>query len=225
MGFNFETRPSDAPFVESVWSTHSEQAGTFLSEAGTHWEMVLSRYQGKTTFTVHGPETKASLAETVEDAEFFGIVFKLGTFMPHLPLTTIMDRADLTLPEAANQSFWLNSSTWEFPTFDNADTFVNQLIREGILVHDPVVNAALSGQEPHLSLRSVQYRILRATGLTQSTIRQIERAKQAVILLQQGISILDTLHELGYFDQAHLTRSLKRFIGQTPAQIAALKHP
>jgi hypothetical protein len=26
--------------------------------------------------------------------------------------------------------------------------------------------------------------------------------------------------ELGYFDQAHLTNSLKRFVGKTPAQIA-----
>jgi len=28
------------------------------------------------------------------------------------------------------------------------------------------------------------------------------------------------VHETGYYDQAHLTRSLQRFIGQTPARIA-----
>jgi AraC-like DNA-binding protein len=37
--------------------------------------------------------------------------------------------------------------------------------------------------------------------------------------LKQGISILSAVYEAGYYDQAHLTRSLKRFIGQTPAQI------
>jgi hypothetical protein len=37
--------------------------------------------------------------------------------------------------------------------------------------------------------------------------------------LTQGVSILDTVHEAGYFDQAHLTRSLRHFIGQTPARI------
>jgi AraC-like DNA-binding protein len=37
--------------------------------------------------------------------------------------------------------------------------------------------------------------------------------------LKQGVSILDTVYEAGYFDQAHLTRSLKHLIGQTPAQI------
>ena len=225
MSFFFETRPSDAPFVESIWRTESEQEIDFLSQANLPWQMVLSRYQGKTVFTVRGPETQVSKAASPAGAEFIGITFKLGTFMPHLPLKTIMDRADLRLPEAANQSFWLNSSTWQFPTFENVDTFINQLVQEEILMHDPMVSAALQGHNPYLSPRSVQYRFLRATGLTQNTIRQIERAKQAEALLEQGTSILDTMHMLGYFDQAHLTRSLKRFIGQTPSQIATVKQP
>ncbi len=45
------------------------------------------------------------------------------------------------------------------------------------------------------------------------------RARHARTLLQQGISILDTVEQAGYADQPHLTRSLKRFMGQTPAQI------
>lgn len=225
MSFFFETRPSDAPFVESIWRTESEQEIAFLSQANTQWQMVLARYQGKTTFTVRGPETKVTEAASPPGVEFVGITFKHGTFMPHLPLKTIMDRADLVLPDAANQSFWLNSSIWQLPTYDNADTFISQLIQEGVLAHDPIVDAALHGQGVDLSLRSLQYRFLRATGLTQSTLRQIERAKRAAALLQQGRSILDTTYELGYFDQAHLTRSLKRFMGQTPSQIAAIKQP
>jgi methylphosphotriester-DNA--protein-cysteine methyltransferase len=55
--------------------------------------------------------------------------------------------------------------------------------------------------------------------LTHSTIRQIERARHAAVLLRQGLSILDVVYEAGYFDQPHLTRSLKYFIGQTPTQI------
>ena len=40
-----------------------------------------------------------------------------------------------------------------------------------------------------------------------------------------GVSILDTAYEAGYFDQPHLTRSLKQFIGRTPAQILQLRQP
>jgi methylphosphotriester-DNA--protein-cysteine methyltransferase len=65
----------------------------------------------------------------------------------------------------------------------------------------------------------VRHRFLQATGLTQGHIRQVERAKRAAELLRQGSSISDTVYEAGYFDQPHLTRSLKRWIGSTPAQL------
>jgi AraC-like DNA-binding protein len=223
MNFVFEGRPSDSPFVESVWYTESHEAGSFISQAEVNWGMVLSRYEGKTRLTVRGPETKATPAESPAGAEFIGITFKLGTFMPNLPLKTIMDRSDLTLPDASSQSFWLNSSTWQFPTFENADTFVERLVREGLIAREPVVEAAMQGHVNDMSLRTVQYRFLHATGLTQATVRQIQRAQQAVALLRQGTSILDTVFEAGYFDQAHLTRSLKRFTGQTPTQIMGVK--
>ena len=71
----------------------------------------------------------------------------------------------------------------------------------------------------------MRHRFARATGLTQTHIRQFRRAQQAAALLHQGVSILDTVYETGYFDQPHLTRSLKRFIGHTPAQITQLNKP
>ena len=37
--------------------------------------------------------------------------------------------------------------------------------------------------------------------------------------MKRGDSIADATHEAGYFDQPHLTRSLKRLIGQTPAEL------
>jgi methylphosphotriester-DNA--protein-cysteine methyltransferase len=86
-------------------------------------------------------------------------------------------------------------------------------------VRDPVVETALQGQLKDVSIRTARRHFLRTTGLTQSTVRQIERARHATILLKQGVSILDVVHEAGYYDQPHLTRSLKYFIGQTPTQI------
>jgi hypothetical protein len=221
MGFVLEdARSADSSFVEMIWRTHSERAGTFTSVAASNWEIVIVTFNSKTTITARGPETKASEADFPADAEFFGITFKLGSFMPHLPVRTLLDRQDVTLPEASSNSFWLHGSAWEFPTFENADAFVDRLIRQGILVHDPVVGAAIQGHTPDMSIRSLQYRFLQATGLTHKTIQQIKRARSAASLLEQGTPISDTTFELDYFDQAHLTNSLKRFIGETPAQIA-----
>jgi hypothetical protein len=221
MLFSFEERPSESAFVDRIWRTQSERTGIFTSFASAYWEMVVSRHDGKTTLTVRGPETVATPAAcSMPDGEWLGIVFKPGMFMPHLPPGRVADRRDADLPEATKRSFWLHGSTWEYPTFENADSLVDALVRAGLLVHDPIVNAVLQGHPHGLSIRSVQYRFLRATGLTHQIYQQIERARQAVTLLEQGASIADAVYEAGYFDQPHLTRSLKRFMGQTPTQIA-----
>ncbi len=83
--------------------------------------MVVTRQKGKTYLTVRGPETKATPTPIPENAEFFGITFKLGTFMPHLPTNHLVD-GETNLPEAPHQTFWLNGSAWQFPDFDNAAT-------------------------------------------------------------------------------------------------------
>lgn len=219
MDFSFDERPSDSPLVEQVWRTHSERDSSFVSRAVIQWELVIWRYNGSTHVTMRGPETHASLAESATGAEFFGITFKLGTFMPHLPVSQLVNNA-IELPDANCGAFWLHNASWELPTFENADTFVNRLVRAELLVHDPLVASVLDDRPPDLSVRAVQYRFLRATGLTRNAIYQIERAKHAEALLERGMLIADVIDEAGYSDQPHLTRALKRLVGQTPAQIA-----
>ncbi len=223
MIFRIEEKPSDSPFVDMIWRTQSDSVGTFISQSKANSEIVLTRYKGKTTLTVRGPETKATFLDYQSiGAEYLGITFKLGAFMPHLLPKNLRDLRNVDLPEASSQSFWLQGSAWQFPTYENVDTFIARLVREGLLVTDPVVDNVLQGYSQALSMRSVQYRFLNATGLTNRTIQQITRARQAYALLEQGVSILDTVFEAGYADQPHLNRSLKRFFGQTPAQIARL---
>lgn len=122
-----------------------------------------------------------------EGIEFLVIKFKLGVFMPYLP---------------AGQSFWLNGFAWHLPDFDNAETFVERLVRQDVLVMDPLVRAALQDHPLKVSSRTVRRRCLK-----------------------KGISILDTVYLAGYADQPHMTRSLRRFFGQTPSQIARMSQP
>jgi AraC-like DNA-binding protein len=211
-------RLSDSPYVERVWRSHSVGAGSFVSIAESRWEMVVTRHQGQVSLTVRGPETRATPACYPADGEWLGIRFKLGTVMPALPASKLVD-GTLTLPEATSTSFWLHGAAWQFPDYDNADTFVERLIRCGLVVREPVVPTALEGHLHDGSLRSVQRRFLQVAGITQSAARQIERARYATLLLRQGDSIADATYGAGYFDQPHLTRSLNYFIGQTPARV------
>lgn len=214
-----EDRPSDSPVVERVWRCHSEGPDSFLSIAQSRCELVVTRLYGKITLTVRGPETRAtSLGDCPADGEWLGIRLRLGAFLPHLPAPTLVNAA-VTLEASSSASFWLGGSAWQVPDYNNADTFVDWLVRAGLLLQEPIVDAALQGQLKDRSMSTIQRRFLRATGVTQSMARQIERARYAALLLQQGTSILDTTYEAGYFDQPHLTRALKHFIGQTPAQI------
>jgi AraC-like DNA-binding protein len=225
MDFNFDNRQSDSPAVDWLWQTHSDRAGSFVSTAKNHWEMVVTTYQGQTTLSIRGPETTAAPVNYPAEAEFFGIVFKHGAFMPHLPAVNLLTRQDEVLAAAAGKGFWLHGSTWEIPTFENADTFIERLVKNDLLALEPVVEAVLENRPLDLSPRTIQRRFLRATGLTQGTFVQIDRAQQAVALLEKGLTIADAVFQAGYADQPHLTRSLKRFTGRTPAQILRLNQP
>ena len=165
MDLTCDERPSDSPYVETIWRSQSEHADTFISMADSHSAIVVTKSRDKTILTVRGPETEATLATGHAGAEFLGIQFKAGVFMPNLPPKMIMDRRDQNLPEASDKSFWLNSAAWQFPDFENADTFVDWLVRDGLLVYDPVVAAVLRGQPAGLSLRTAQRRFLQATSI------------------------------------------------------------
>jgi AraC-like DNA-binding protein len=221
MTFILEERPSDSAFVETIWHARCAHPGSFISVAATTWEMVVTRYQGKTTLTVRGPETTAtSLPYHWVGAEWLGIRFRLGAFMPLLLPQTLLDRRDVDLPVVTRKTFRLHGATWEFPTYENAERFVDRLTRENLLARDPIVDAVLQGHERVASARAIQYHFLRSTGLRYKTIQQIERARHAKALLDQGVSIHETAIRAGYFDQSHLTNALQRFLGQTPSQIA-----
>ena len=215
---DFGTQSSDSPFIQAIYQARSVGGGSFTSTAASNWEMVITKQKGRIILSIRGPETKASPSPIPRDAEFLGIIFKHGTFMPSLPVRRFVDK-EIHLPETVKNSFQLFGDTWEFPNLGNVDTFVSRLFRNDLLIHDQVVDDVLRGKPRDLSLRSVQRRFVQVTGLTYKTIQQIERAREATALLQSGVPISETTYQTGYFDQAHLTNSLRRFYGQTPVQI------
>ena len=217
--FTFTDRPSPSPFIDRVWHCHSLHPGTFTSVAASHCELVVTRHRGRVRLTVRGPETRPTPADCPADAEWIGIRLSIGTWLPLHPAAAVRDRQDADLPVAGRRAFLLDNTAWEYPTFDNAEALVARLVRAGLLVRDPAVSAALAGDPQALSRRSAQRHFLLATGLTHRTYRQVQRARYAARLLQDGAGIGETVHAAGYYDQAHLTRSLTRLIGQTPARI------
>jgi AraC-like DNA-binding protein len=222
--FELDYLNPNSDFVESIWHSQSEEAGSFTSVATTRSEMVFTRHQGVTTLHLRGPETKATLANAPANAEFFGITFRLGVFIPDLPPVALVDQHP-KLPLATKQSFWLGDQTIALPQFSQANDFIQHLERQKLIRYEPLVNTMLLGQleKTRINLRTLQRRFQYATGLSHRTVKQIERARIALGLLESGVPIFDVIHELEFTDQPHLTKTLKELIGLTPARIASME--
>jgi AraC-like DNA-binding protein len=215
-----EERLVESPYIEWVAHGYTVADGLEMRPAEYNWHLIFTRHAGVLRILVVGALEEARPLSYVAGAETLWIRFKVGTFMPHLPAPATLNR-EINLPKGSGDNFWLNDKVWEIPSFENADTFVEQLVRGGALTYDPLIEAALCDELAGASARTLRYHFQHSTGLRQNYIRQIKRAQCAVELLHQGNSILDTAYKLGYADQSHLTRSLKHLRGYTPRELLA----
>jgi hypothetical protein len=215
----FEDRKSTSPFVERVWRCKSNAGGTFLSMAEGSIELVITRLPGFLAVTLRGPVSKGSMVECPPNGEWLAIRFCLGTYLPRIATAALIDHQDMQLPVLAGRRFWFGDLTWEIPDYENAEIFVERLAVAGVIARSQATDAAVEGDVDWMSQRSVQRHFRRVTGMTFSSYQQIQRARHAASMLISGSSILDTTFAAGYFDQAHLTRSVKHLIGMTPARL------
>lgn len=212
-------RASDSPFVEKIWTSHSEAGGHFTSAAESRWEIVVETRAGKTTVYVRGPESRASNAWCPADGEWLGIRFKPNSYLRGLPPKHIIDIA-VPMPEPKAGYCQICGDTLEIPTYENAESFVNRLAQVAGLTSDDLIGRRLAGTLEGRSERTVQRRFAGIIGLTTNHVFQIERARYAATLLQSGRNILDAVHAAGYFDQSHLSRWATALLGDTPGRIA-----
>src|SRR5690606_7923910 len=126
----------------------------FISIASNHWEIVVWRQAESTHVTIRGPETRATAMPIPTDAEFLGVRFRLGAFMPGLPLPMLVDR-DLTFQSHSRNTFRAGDTDWEIPTYENVEVFLGRAARKGLIAFDPLVAEAVEGRAIDLSPRSI----------------------------------------------------------------------
>ncbi len=218
MSYLYEDRLSGSPFVESIWHTIAEESGRYFAVADASWDFLIITAGGETHIHVAGAATAVAPITYEPGTEYIGIRMRVGAYMPQWPASDLVDSMH-PLQRAGRDTFWLQDEALPLPEFDTVEPFIERLVRKGLVAQDPVIAAYLEGEAPG-SLRSLQRRFLRATGMSPTYHQVIERARKAQDMLLKGQSILDTVFELGYTDQPHLTKSLKRLLGQTPGQLA-----
>ena len=218
VGLVFETRVPDSPWIASVWTCRSEQIAEMTSVATETWGLVFWEQDGTAYAAVTGPEGSSGTAPVPEDARFVGIQFAVGTSLRAVAAPSLVD-SGIVLPDVTRRRFWLDGRSWETPHADDAETLVNSLVRHGVVVRDTVVTDVLRGERPSVSERTLERRFRAATGLSRGAVHQIERARSAALLLMAGQSVSDVVDQLGYYDQPHLARALRRYVGRTALQL------
>ncbi len=218
VALRFETRASDSPWVDTVWTCTSERVAEMTSVATVCWGLVFWELDGTAYAGVSGPETGTGTAPVPEGATFVGIEFAVGTWLRAVPTPALVDRG-VELPGTTRRTFRLDGLRWERPGPDDAEALVDRLVRAGAVVRDPLVSEVRRGHRPVLSERTVERRFRTATGLTQGAVRQIERVRKASALLAAGAQVADVVTKFEYFDEPHLARALRRYVGRTARQL------
>jgi hypothetical protein len=213
-----ETRSSESPFIQTVTRVRYIADSIDIEPPDGNWAIVVIKHHGQPQVLHTGTVTKAVPLRFEKDDEYIGISFKPSAFLPYLPAKQLVNTG-MFLPQLNKQRFWLGNNAWEIPTFDNAETFVNKLVNHGLLAANEIVETVLEDLPTFYSTRSIQRHFLQTTGITLKYFRQIQRARQASVLLQKGNTPLEAALATGYYDQSHMTNSLKKIIGKTPNEI------
>lgn len=218
VGLLFETRASESLWVDTVWTCRSEQVAEMTSVATETWGLVFWEQEGVAQAGIVGPESRCGTSPVPEGADFVGIQFAVGTSLRAVATPTLVD-SGVVLPDVTDRKFWLSGARWETPQADDAEALVDRLVRDGVLVRDPLVMNALRAPDPVSGDRTLERRFKAATGLTQGAVRQIERVRTAALLLSAGELVGDVVDKLGYYDEPHLARALRRYVGRTAKQL------
>lgn len=121
--------------------------------------------------------------------------------------------ATIMLPSDDAGRFILLGHAFEMPDYETAEKLVESMIGAGILKQDDVVASVLEGHPKAMSSRTIQRHFHEVTGISRKALDKIRRAQEAVKMLQAGTATAAVAAEVGYTDQAHLTKDLKKIMG------------
>jgi len=218
-GARKDERASESPLVARITRVRFEADWQGFTTPDGCWDIVVRKVGGQVHVLQTGIITRPVALSYAAGDEYLSISFKPGVFMPNAPGSVMVDRG-LERPTPSQRAFWLDQDQFEIPTFENAEGLVQRLAGRGLLVRDEIVEGVVDRRPRAITPRSAQRHFFHALGITAKQLAQIDRACKAVELLGQGRRVVDVALELGYADQAHMTRALKALMGQTPGQIA-----
>ena len=216
----YEERYPDSPHIECVWQARADRRERYLVPAVEYWDVWFARRpDGELLAGMSGPTLGHRWIESYVGEHGWGVQLSAHVAVPGADKRTMLS-GEVALGVSGGRVEILGHLL-PFPEYAELEAFADRLLDVGVLRADEEVRRALSGDDAGYSERQWQRRVRDATGLTRKQISQLDRARRAFELLQQGVAPAECAQRCGYSDQAHLTRSLRIFHGSTPARILA----
>lgn len=213
-------RVSGSPHLGVVWWARVDDDAVYVDAANEFWGFAFGvRADGPPSATLIGPSLVPRELHLAAGERGWGAELAAHVFVRQLDKRRLVgEMRDLPTD---GQFFELAGVRLPVPDVDGMEDLVQALLRQGILAADDDVAAALAGRPVPLSRRSLHRHVADATGLGSKKIEQLQRARAAYALLQDGWSAAAAAVEAGFVDQAHMTRAFTALAGRSPARILA----
>lgn len=210
----YEQKSSELPIIQLVWRAKVIESGEYDDPAKDTWGLAFTkRADGTYGAELLGPAYRHKVLDGREGDEYWGV-----EFYPYVTMRGV-NKPKLTgklMPlRVEERTFFIDKHGYAIPAYEELEGFCETLLQKGIIS----LASGLLGHRPEISLRSRQRHNLKLTGLTLKQQQQIRRAERANALLKQGMKPTEVAVEVGYSDQAHMTRSLKLLLGKTPSKL------
>lgn len=213
------SRASSSPLIDRVWHTENMTDGVYIATPDCAWDLLALRMQdGTRMMMLAGQQTRFLEVPYVAGTSSVVISFTASAYLVGMSGDELLDATSM-LPNDGKDGFVLLGHTFEFPEYNTAEALVKSMVNAGILRQDDVVASVLEGQPRAMSSRTMQRHFHEVTGISRKGLDKIRRAQEAVKMLQAGTATAEVAAEVGYTDQSHLAKDLKKIMGSGAATI------
>lgn len=213
---SWEERPSELESIASVWTGTASLVTSRTVLADPCISIILVKSKTSAEVILRGPETKPRSEILLPGYTWTGIRLQPGVQLKNFPTQQFTD-SFRTLPADSSGQFQFEGTLLQFPDFNNVEQLIEQMYGLGHISGKVLDSQELAGQG--MSSKSYSRFVKRNTGLSPYKLHQLQRMSEALRLLRQGMPAATVATELGFTDQAHLTRAAKQFLGHTPKEL------
>lgn len=214
-------RHSEHPWIDAVWQTVCLTDGIYKATPDGSWDLIRSDAPDRNPLVFLTGQATVPV-DVPYLAHEHSVVISLSAHVYLVQDHEARTGAVVRMLDVQGDHFMLNGVVLPLPTFDNAEALVTAMVAADLLSTNDIVARAFTARPKPASPRAVQQNFKKITGITQKDFQLIRRAQEAVRRLKAGEEAVAVALDLGYTDQPHMIKSIKKIMGSTPSDLEGI---